>query len=385
VTEIKSGEQRLVTLLTRHQAFWEGETEDTFLRSTAVHAPSTAVALPQPDGSGVTRAERLEPDMVNPSAMIDEIENLDPSRLDATLRLQGQFIISAGLGDLMPVSRPWGKIPWVEAMLGCPIKMTEGQIWNEHYPGDPEDVIRRGANFQHNPWFQLYLEFLQQLQARLGDRFPVSANTLIRGTSDLVAAVMGVQEACLGWIDRPQFMTRLLRVCTDAILTVIEAGYEVLAPFHNGYPSGYAIWAPDQVLVTQADHSTLLSAQMYREQILPFDLEVMRSCAFSMFHIHNNGLHIAPVLVEIPELDVIEVAMDPYPTGARKDHEVEMLRLIQTHKALFLDVNLPSYDEGEWLLARLSKGRLCFNALYEPAVFDALPADAPGREVWLLG
>ncbi len=61
-----------------------------------------------------------------------------------------------------------------------------------------------------------------------------------------------------------------------------------------------------------------------------------------------------------------------------------MLQLIQMHKSLFLDVNLPSYEEGEWLLARLSKGRLCFNALYEPSVFDALPADAPGREVWLL-
>jgi hypothetical protein len=381
---IRTDSERFQTLLARHQAFWEGKTENTFLRSTSVHAPSTAVALPQSDGSVVTRAERLQPDMVDIGAMIDEIENLDLSRVDATLRLQGQFLVSAGLGDVMPVSRPWVKMPWVEAMLGCPIKMTEGQIWNEHYPGDPEDVIRRGANFEHNPWLQLYVEFLQQLQARLGDRFPVSANTLIRGTSDLVAAVMGVQEACMGWIDRPKFMAQLLRVCTDAILTVIEAGYKVLAPFQGGYPSGYAIWAPDQVIVTQADHSTLLSAQMYKEQILPFDLEVIRSCPFSMFHIHNNGLHIAPVLVEIPELNIIEVTVDPYPTGERKAHEVEMMQFIQEHKSLYLDVYLPSYEEGEWLLAQLPTRRLCFNAMYQAADFDALPPDAPGTEAWHL-
>jgi hypothetical protein len=103
-----------------------------------------------------------------------------------------------------------------------------------------------------------------------------------------------------------------------------------------------------------------------------------------MFHIHNNGLHIAPVLVEIPELNIIEVTVDPYPTGERKAHEVEMMQFIQEHKSLYLDVYLPSYEEGEWLLAQLPTRRLCFNAMYQAADFDALPPDAPGTEAWHL-
>jgi hypothetical protein len=103
-----------------------------------------------------------------------------------------------------------------------------------------------------------------------------------------------------------------------------------------------------------------------------------------MFHIHNNGLHIAPVLVEMPELNIIEVAVEPYPTGARKEYEVEMLQFMQTHKSLYLDISFPSYAEGEWLLAQLPEQRLCFNAMYEPADFDALPAGALGTEVWHL-
>jgi hypothetical protein len=281
------------------------------------------------------------------------------------------------------MSGAWGKLAWIEAMLGCPIKMTEGQIWNEHYPGDPEEVIQRGAVQESNPWLLLYREFLTQLQVRLGDRFPVTANTLMRGTCDLVAAVMGVQEACIGWIDQPEFMARLLRVCTDTILTVIEAGYKVLKPYQNGYPS-YALLAPDRVVSTQADHSTLLSAQMYEQQILPFDLEVIRSCPYSVLHIHNNGVHIAPILAAIPELNVVEVAMDPYPRGERKAYEVEMLQLILAHKSLVLDVHLPSYEEGEWLLAQLPRERLCFNALYDTEVFEALPDDLPGSKSWLL-
>ena len=383
VNRVSSDSERFRSLLARHQAFWEGAEEDTFLRSVSIYALSTPVAVPQRDGSRITQAERLEPDMIDPALLIDEVENWDPDRLDATLRLHGQFLVTAGAGDLMPLSTAWGKIPWVEAMLGCPIKMTEGQIWNEHYPGDPEEVIRRGVNLEHNPWLELYLEFLNQLQSRLGDRFPVSAHTLVRGTSDLVAAVMGVQEACLGWIDQPSFMARLLRVCTDAVLTITEAGHKVLKPYKNGYPSGYSIWAPAPVVSTQADHSTLLSARMYAQHILPYDVEVIRSCPFSSLHLHNNGLHVAPLLVQVPELDVIEVAMDPYPTGERKAYEVGMLKMILAHKALILDVNLPSFEEGEWLLAQLPQRRLCFHTMFDPSVYEALPEDTPGRETWL--
>jgi len=383
VNRVSSDSECFRSLLARHQAFWEGAEEDTFLRSVSIYALSTPVAVPQRDGGRITQAERLEPDMIDPALLIDEVENWDPDRLDATLRLHGQFMVKVGAGDLMPLSTAWGKIPWVEAMLGCPIKMTEGQIWSEHYPGDPEEVIRRGANLEHNPWLELYLEFLNQLQSRLGDRFPVSAHTLVRGTSDLVAAVMGVQEACLGWIDQPSFMARLLRVCTDAVLTITEAGYKVLNPYKNGYPSHYGIWAPAPVVATQADHSTLLSARMYAQHILPYDLEVIRSCPFSVIHLHNNGLHVAPLLVQVPELDVIEVAMDPYPTGERKAYEVEMLQMILAHKALILDVKLPSYEEGEWLLAQLQQRRLCYHPLFDLSVYDALPEDTPGRQAWL--
>jgi hypothetical protein len=377
--------EQFQALLTRHRAFWEGSETDTFFRSNSVYAPSTPVTLPQPDGSVITHAEHVRPRMINPSTMILEVEQWDPNRLDASLRHQGQYLVSTGNGDRMPRSGAWGKLAWIEAMLGCPIKITEGQIWNEHYPGDPAEVIQHDTIQEDNPWLQLYLESLTQLQARLGDRFPVTANTLLRGTCDLVAAVMGVQEACIGWIDQPDFMARLLRVCTDAILTVVEAGYQVLIPFQSGYPSGYAILAPDRVVSTQADHSTLLSAQMYERQILPFDLEVIRSCPYSVLHIHNNGVHIAPILAAIPELDVVEVAMDPYPRGERKAYEIEMLQLILDHKSLVLDVHLPSYEEGEWLLAQLPQRRLCFNALYDVEVFETLPDDLPGSEVWLLG
>lgn len=372
------------TVIAKHKVFWDRAPDESLLRSTSVYAPSVAVTLPQSDGDDLFRADPLEAHMIDPAALIEEVENWDQDRLDGTLTAQGQFMVRAGQGDLMPISRPFPKLPWIEAMLGCPVMMTEGQIWNEHYPGDPEEVVQRGVDFEGSPWFELYVEFLSQLQSQLGERFPVSANTLLRGTSDLAAAVMGVQEACLGWIEQPSFMARLMNVCTEAVLTVVEAGYEVVEPFHGGYPSGYAIWAPEPVVSTQADHSTLVSPQMYEEQILPHDLEVIRSCPLCVFHLHNNGLHVAPLLVDVPELDVIEVFMDPYPKGERKEYEVEVLRMILEQKRLILDVHPPSFEEAEWLLAQLPTRGLCWHAHYGPEVYESLPPDVPGRDGWLL-
>jgi len=374
---------RLRALRDRQFGFWQ-RAEGSLLRSAGLFAPSAPVHLRRSDGSAITRAETLTPDMIDPAAMVAEAEEVDLASADSSLPSRGQFLLSPGLGDQMPLCHAITKIPWLEAMLGCPVKMTDGQIWSEPYPGDPEDIIRQGANFEHNPWLQLYQEFLTLLQRRVARHFPLTANTLFRGTCDLVAAVLGVKEACLAWLDDPRLASRLMRVCTDANLEAIAAGNKIVEPFQDGYVCGYGIWCPGPVLRTQADHSTLLSPAVYEKQIMPYDAEVIRSCAYSVLHLHNPGLHVAPLLVEIPELSAIEVVVDPYPTPERSPYEVRMYQMIQQHKPLILDVGFPSVAEAEALLSELSPRGLCFNARFEEGAFAGLPEDWPGRTPWVL-
>jgi hypothetical protein len=195
-TRVAVGGERLKTLLAWHERFWR-RGEDSLLRSAGLFAASPPVRLVQSDGSAITRTKRLTPDMFDPAAMVAEAEQWGLEQADSSLAAHGQFLITAGLGDQMPLSHAISKVPWVEAMLGCPIEMTDGQIWSEPYEGDPEDLIRRGANFEHNPWLELYREFLRLLQERVARHFPLTANTLFRGTCDLVAATLGVKEACM--------------------------------------------------------------------------------------------------------------------------------------------------------------------------------------------
>lgn len=389
IEPVSRKDARIAEKLDRHKAFWERAEENSLLRSVGVFAPSLPVHLPQADGSTITHAERLTADMVDPVAMVEEAERWLSGTPDSRLAAHRQGVASFGLGDLLPFSQPFFKIPWLEAMLGCPITMTEGQIWNEHHPGGADAVLRQGGNVEHNPWFELYCEFLRQLQSRLNDRFPVTANTLFRGPSDLVAAVIGVREACVGWIDEPGLMAKLMRVCTDAHLAVVEAGYELLAPYEGGpaeggYISGWGIWSPGPVSRMQADHSTLLSPGMYEEQILPFDLEIIRSCPCCIFHLHNPGLHVAPALLEVEELDIIEVVVDPYPKEERKPYEMDMYRRILERKPLILDVNFPSLEEAEWVLAELPHRGLDLNARFSPETLPVLPDGDPAGETYFL-
>jgi len=368
----------------RHGDFWKPLPNSTFLHSTGIYAPSSSIYLKQKDGKLLDNINKLEPDLVNPDILIREIENYNNDKLNEMLALKGQYLVSVGQGDFIPLAAPLQKIPWIEAMLGCPIKMINGQIWNEKYPGNPELIVQKGIHFESNPWFQLYLEFIELLQNRLHKHFLISATTNLRGASDLVAAIMGVSEACIGWIDNPSLMARLMRVCADAILTVVEAANKVLIQSNNGYPCKWGLWSPDKIVCTQADHSILVSPKIYKQQILPYDLEVIRSRPKSILHIHNCGLHIAPILIEVPELDAIEVFMDPYPIEkSRKLYELEILKKILQYKPLILDVHLPNLKEGEWLLDNLPKNRLFFKRWFDYEIYTNLPDDFPGRKIWL--
>jgi hypothetical protein len=383
--ELVIGGENVADMVEKHAAFWRHTDGGAVLRYTGIYSQSSAISLPQPGGGEITETELLEPQMVSPDDLIKVVESYDHDQLDAALALNGEYLVNVGQGDFLPLAMPLMKFPWLEAIFGCPIRMTEGQIWDAKFPGDPEEVVSDKSSFDHNPWFQLYLEFLKVLQNRLSGRFFVSTSSNQRGASDLVAAVLGVQEAIFGWLDNPDIMSRMLRRCTDAILALVEASNSIIESSENGYACKWGLWSPEKIVATQEDHSSLLSPEIYKEQILPYDREVFRSSPKSIIHLHNNGLHQVPALVDIPELDAIQVWIDPYPDGDRKEYEITMLQQIMERKPLILDVYLPSLEEGDRLLEQLPQRGLFYKLWVDPAVYDSLPDDYPGTDLWLRG
>jgi len=90
------------------------------------------------------------------------------------------------------------------------------------------------------------------------------------------------------------------------------------------------------------------------------------------------------VLAQVPELNVIEVALDPVPTGRRPAAEIEMFQHIQQHKSLMIDGYFPSLAERDRVVSHLEPRGLCVNARFAPDEYRSLPAGLPGSEVWIL-
>jgi hypothetical protein len=89
-------------------------------------------------------------------------------------------------------------------------------------------------------------------------------------------------------------------------------------------------------------------------------------------------------LIQVDELDVIEVVVDPYPSEQRKPYEMAMYERILEHKPLILDVNFPSAEEADWVLEQLSQRGLCLNARFSPEVVASLPSGTPESETWVM-
>ncbi|MDA8218206.1 MAG: hypothetical protein M0Z94_11380 [Dehalococcoidales bacterium] len=112
-------EERIPELLQRHRAFWGREKVDRPLLTIMKYSPLAPKTLPL---AGVTWGEedlQLVPEMFDARryTSVEQWHNV-PGRLL--------------MGDSFSVRQPFVRVPWVEAILGCPIwaDRDSGRIWS---------------------------------------------------------------------------------------------------------------------------------------------------------------------------------------------------------------------------------------------------------------
>lgn len=303
-------------LLKRHAAFWRMEGEA--LIDVGRYAPlEKGDGVPLPDGRRVSDNMTITPEMVEPELFL---AGYRPPRspVDA---------------DFFHAWAPYG-LCWMEAIMGCPIQVSVGSIWSRPFLTDWRDPERLRVT-PNNPWLQKLLQFTRLLTEKTRGRVPVTL-PLMRGLTDLATAMLGPERMCVALKTDPAGFERLLDVCTDGFLTTVKSLLSVMPRFHNGYVV-YGVWAPGTVVRTQADNSTLISARDYERLILPLEARILDCSDYSFFHLHSGGsLHLADSLVEVPELDAVEVAIDPPPFSPPLDALLPVLKRIHDRKQLIL-------------------------------------------------
>jgi hypothetical protein len=153
---------------------------------------------------------------------------------------------------------------------------------------------------------------MQALVDHSKGRYQVSP-TLMRGPSDILAAMRGATQFPLDLVDTPELVVPVLEECARIWEEVARVQLEQIPPSRDGYLAldlALRTWAPDKVLWLQEDAMSLLSPTLYRNYVWPLDAQLSAKFPCIAFHLHGTALWAVDDVVRLPGVDVVELNLE---------------------------------------------------------------------------
>jgi DNA-binding FadR family transcriptional regulator len=353
-TAVRPARAGLKERLALHRSFWALEKQPRPLASFRVgdffFARHFRAALPllEPDKS-------ISPEMLNVSEFLPDYERM--------------FREAEELGqDGFWTGEPFTGIPWMEAILGCPIRAGRESFTSRPWLSSPAEALEKVRFDPQNPWLGKYLEFTTTLVQQSRGRYPVGM-PIMRGPTDILGALLGQKEMVMALMKTdPQAMHRLIERVTRAFLAVIEAQRRLTPPFYGGWALGfYHVWAPGTAIWFQDDLSAILSPKLYRQFFLDSARLILAGHDHTAVHLHPSSFFILDELLTLENLKVVEVNKDISGPGVKEmlpvlakimqtrgvilwgDLTIEDLELVKQNlpcRGLALNVVAPTPDEA---------------------------------------
>ena len=209
----------------------------------------------------------------------------------------------------------WG-VPWMEAALGCEVEADHLTGSSRSHPLATTDWPTVPTFSSDNPWVARNLEMLRAIAPQARGRYPMGAS-LMRGISDLLSALLGLDRTIFGMLDAPTQIDALAEGIADFWIAFGQAQLDEVVPYADGYGSfGYYLWAPGRCIWLQEDAAALLSPELYERFILPHDRRIAAAFPYCLMHLHPaRYIPYRPLLDS--ELAVIEIHIDKGGPSAR--------------------------------------------------------------------
>ena len=277
----------------RCRAFWAREQVDRPLLAAWVGSYEMAGLFP--GGLAQLREGELTPDDIRFELFRQDYEALfDKHRRAAS--------------DVPWSAFPLMVLPWVEAIAGCPIVHRSGNIWAEPWLDGCDRPWDRHA--PRLDWLAKLVEFTEWLVSLAGGRFPVSVS-LMRGPTDVLAAMRGAQNSVLDLMDTPEAVTRALSWIADLWVQVARAQLSRIPHFAGGYGwSVQNLWSDEPGVWFQDDALAYWSPSLHRAHAVPCEAKLAGCVAKTGIHLHSAALFAVDELLKVPELGVIEMNLD---------------------------------------------------------------------------
>jgi hypothetical protein len=205
--------------------------------------------------------------------------------------------------DSLPRVRPPFSHAAVPALLGCQVKFVDDTLWAEPLAGSVEQILDLGFE-PRGSFADRFISYYEYLLDQGAGRFLVN-NYEIIGPLDLLAALIGSEQAVMLSVDNPDLFGKLLLHCAE-LGRRFSQWQESLTDNQfcwNGKLRSH-LWAPAGTMHT-SDHGIILySPRVYRDHIKPAEellYEGTNHVAF--FGYFRDGAHLADDILSHEAVD----------------------------------------------------------------------------------
>lgn len=215
-------------------------------------------------------------------------------------------------GDILWPVVPHIFIPWMEAIIGCPIYSGGSSFYAEPFIDKWEDFTWEVDLSGDNGWLEKLLELQSALIDHFGGSYPTGSSSHLRGPVDMISLALGQTRFCLELYDNPDKIKKMSLLYTDAFIKVARMQNQLASKSEfGGYTvNAYGTWSPYICQYFQDDAIVFLSPNLYKDFFLKGHIKITESFDSTLFHLHPVSLFIVDELVKMERLSIIEVNRD---------------------------------------------------------------------------
>ena len=285
--------------------------------------------------------------------------------------------------DWLPWVAAWRAVPWLEAMSGCAVRAAEGSL----APGPWADSLAdlRDLRLPRDPgWFDRLAALTATLEATAPEDCWVST-TILRGPSDVLAAMRGLTNFYLDLVDDPATIATAAAAVNRLHLAVLDRHFSIARPRLGGYGHIYGYWSPEPTTVIQDDVLGMCSPTIFRDIFLPCAAEIVEHVGSRvLYHLHSTGYAHYRHVLDVPGLAGVELTVES--NGPSLRDLLPPLRDIASRSRLLLMVDA-HFDQlvevarqlpGDGVYVAVSDRFVASDQAFRDLVTAAWPGSRPG-------
>lgn len=211
--------------------------------------------------------------------------------------------------DFMASCAAWRGVPWLEACCGCPVRYSEGSLAPGHFVDSSEDLAGLSIPAP-NGWFDCMRRETARLEAQdLADCW--ISPSILRGPSDVLAAMRGMTELYLDLHDNPQAVSDAAARVNGLLIKALDMHYSIVQPKMGGFGHIFGYWAPGKTIVIQEDVMGMCAPDMYHDIFMQNNAATVNHLGkYVLFHLHTTGYKHYKHVLSIPGVAGLEMVLE---------------------------------------------------------------------------